>query len=147
MVSNQDMIKLYSKKILALATEIPLTEPIESPDVSITRRSPLCGSMVIISIKMRDNQILEFSQDIKACALGQAAASIIGSSIIGCSIETVEKGRDQLLSMLTADGPVPGSPFDELEVLQPAREYKNRHASIMLVLEATLEGMLSLKHK
>ena len=96
---------------------------------------------------MSDNQILEFSQDIKACALGQAAASIIGSSIIGCSIETVEKGRDQLLSMLTADGPVPGSPFDELEVLQPAREYKNRHASIMLVLEATLEGMLSLKHK
>ncbi len=43
--------------------------------------------------------------------------------------------------MLKDDGPVPDAPFDGLEVLLPARDYKNRHASIMLALEATAEAM------
>ena len=31
--------------------------------------------------------------------------------------------------------------FDGLEVLSPAREYRNRHASILLAFAATLEAM------
>jgi NifU-like protein involved in Fe-S cluster formation len=42
--------------------------------------------------------------------------------------------------MLKEDGPVPDAPFDGLEVLLPAREYKNRHASILLTLEAASEA-------
>ena len=40
--------------------------------------------------------------------------------------------------MLTAGGPAPGAPFAELEVLLPARDYRNRHASILLAWDATL---------
>ena len=40
--------------------------------------------------------------------------------------------------MLKAGGPAPGAPFEELEVLLPARDYKNRHASILLAWDATL---------
>ncbi|HSF93878.1 MAG TPA: iron-sulfur cluster assembly scaffold protein, partial [Thermohalobaculum sp.] len=39
------------------------------------------------------------------------------------------------------DGPAPEAPFDDLEVLRPARDYKNRHASILLAWEATLAAM------
>jgi len=53
---------------------------------------------------------------------------------------TVLRGRDQLYTMLKEDGPPPEAPFDGLEVLLPAKEYKNRHASIMLALDATLEA-------
>jgi NifU-like protein involved in Fe-S cluster formation len=42
--------------------------------------------------------------------------------------------------MLKENGPVPPPPFDGFEVLQPAREYKNRHASILLSIEATCEA-------
>ena len=38
-------------------------------------------------------------------------------------------------------GPVPDAPFDGLEARLPARDYKNRHASIMLALEATAEAL------
>ena len=42
--------------------------------------------------------------------------------------------------MLTEDGPVPAAPFDGYEVLLPARDYRNRHASILLALDATVEA-------
>ena len=43
-----------------------------------------------------------------------------------------------MLSASTLNYP---APFDGLEVLQPARDYKNRHASILLAWEATLDAM------
>jgi NifU-like protein involved in Fe-S cluster formation len=43
--------------------------------------------------------------------------------------------------MLKDNGPVPSAPFDGLEVLLPARGYRNRHASILLSLEAAAEAI------
>jgi NifU-like protein involved in Fe-S cluster formation len=43
--------------------------------------------------------------------------------------------------MLKDGGPVPEAPFDGFEVLEPARDYKNRHASILLCIEATCEAV------
>ena len=43
--------------------------------------------------------------------------------------------------MLKEGGPPPEAPFDGLEVLLPARDYRNRHASIMLALEAAAEAV------
>jgi NifU-like protein involved in Fe-S cluster formation len=75
---------------------------------------------------------------VKACALGQAAASVLGRSVIGRRRAEIAAARDQLHAMLKAGGPAPGAPFEDFEVLAPARDYKNRHASILLALEATL---------
>ena len=81
------MIKLYSQRILSLATELPFTSPLTNPDISITKRSPVCGSTISIELKVSDNHISEFSQNVKACALGQATASIVANSIIGISFK------------------------------------------------------------
>ncbi len=140
MVSNSDLINLYSQRILALAASIPHTERLENPDATSQKRSPLCGSTVTVDLCFTDGKISAFGQDVKACALGQASASVIGSGIIGCTFEQLESARDQLLAMLKSDGPVPSAPFEGLEVLLPAKEYKNRHASIMLCIEASLEA-------
>jgi NifU-like protein involved in Fe-S cluster formation len=43
--------------------------------------------------------------------------------------------------MLKGKGPVPDAPFDGFEVLTPAVDYKNRHASILLTIEALAEAM------
>lgn len=140
-MSETDLIKLYSARILALAADIPHLDRLEAPDATVKRRAPLCGSTVTVDIKVKDGVISDFGQDVKACALGQASASVVGANIIGRSRDEVEAARDALLAMLKEDGPTPAAPFDGLEVLRPAREYKNRHASIMLTLEATLEAM------
>lgn len=140
-MSDSDLINLYSGRILALAGDIPLNERLSNPQASVKRRSPLCGSTVTVDIVMKDGVISQFGQDVKACALGQAAASVVAANIIGRSITEVTQARNQLEAMLKSDGPVPSPPFDGLEVLLPAREFKNRHASIMLALEATTQAM------
>lgn len=141
MTADADLIKLYSKRILALAAATPLTQRLTAADGTAKRRSPLCGSTVTVDLTMTDGHVAGFGQDVKACALGQAAASIIGANIIGLSRSEIQTGRDQLYAMLTGDAAVPDAPFAEFEVLQPARDFKNRHASIMLVFEATLDAM------
>ncbi|UWQ81271.1 iron-sulfur cluster assembly scaffold protein [Leisingera sp. S132] len=141
MSGDSDLIKLYSSRILALAADIPHLDRLQAPDATVKKRSPLCGSAVTVDIKVEDGRITDFGQDVKACALGQASAAVVGANAVGRSLAEVETARDQLKAMLTQDGPVPDAPFDGLEVLQPAREFKNRHASIMLALEATLEAM------
>jgi len=85
--------------------------------------------------------VSEYAAEVRACALGQAAASVVGANIIGCTPEQVRAARDALREILKSDGPTPPAPFDGLEVLRPAREYKNRHASILLTLEAAVEAM------
>jgi NifU-like protein involved in Fe-S cluster formation len=138
MSGENDLIKLYSQRILALAADIPHAERLASPQVSAKRRSPLCGSTVTVDLSLRQGRIVEFGQDVKACALGQAAAAVVGANVIGCTRDQIATARDQLSAMLKAGGPAPDAPFDGLEVLTPARDYKNRHASILLALEATL---------
>ncbi len=140
MNANQDLIKLYSQRILALAAAIPRTDPLENPDASVRKRSPLCGSTVSVDVNVTDGQISDYGQDVKACALGQAAASVVGANIIGCTLAQARQARDELRAMLKDNGPVPAAPFDALETLLPARDYKNRHASIMLALDATVEA-------
>ena len=141
MSGETDLIKLYSTKILALAAEIPHQGRLDDPDATVKRRSPLCGSTVTVDVALDDGKISRFAQDVKACALGQAAASVVGQAIIGRSRDEVETARDQLKAMLTETGPAPEAPCEGVEVRLPAREFKNRHASIMLALEATLEAM------
>ncbi|MGI9368439.1 MAG: iron-sulfur cluster assembly scaffold protein [Ruegeria sp.] len=141
MSGENDLIKLYSGRILALAADIPHLDRLIDPDATVKKRSPLCGSTVTVDVKIEDGRITEFGQDVKACALGQASASVVGGAIIGTTRTQVEAARDQLKNMMKNDGPAPDAPFDGLEVLMPARDYKNRHASILLVLEATAEAM------
>lgn len=141
MSGETDLIKLYSGRILALAADIPHLDRLENPDASVKKRSPLCGSTVTVDVKLNDGRISEFGQDVKACALGQASAAVVGAAILGATRAQVEAARDQLSDMLKKDGPAPDAPFDGLEVLMPARDYKNRHASILLALDATAEAM------
>ncbi len=139
-MADSDLIKLYSGRILELAAEIPHAGRLDAPRATAKKRSPLCGSTVTVDLDTEDGRVSAYAQDVKACALGQAAAAVVGGGILGCTRQQVETARDQLKAMLKEDGPVPDAPFDGLEVLLPAREYKNRHASILLTLEAASEA-------
>ena len=141
MSGENDLIKLYSGRILALAAEIPHTDRLAEPQATVKKRAPLCGSTVTVDVVLSDGRITDFAQDVKACALGQASASVAGANVIGRTRAEIEAARDALKAMLKEDGPTPPAPFQDLEVLRPARDYKNRHASILLALEATLEAM------
>ncbi len=139
-MSDSDLIKLYSGRILELAANIPHAGRLGTPTGSSRKRSPLCGSTVTVDLVMAGGKVTDFAQDVKACALGQAAASILGGVILGRSRSELEQARDSLRAMLKEAGPIPAPPFAGFEVLIPARDYKNRHASILLALDAACDA-------
>lgn len=144
MSGDTDLIKLYSGKILELAADIPHHARLDGPDASVKKRSPLCGSTVTVDVTLENGTVAAYGQDVKACALGQAAASVVGAAIIGTTPEQITRARDELRVMLKEDGPTPSAPFDGLEVLRPAVAFKNRHASIFLTLEAATDAVTRL---
>ncbi|WP_323717385.1 iron-sulfur cluster assembly scaffold protein [Paracoccus aminovorans] len=137
-MSDSDLMQLYSRRILALASDIPHLGKIEAPTGSAHKRSPQCGSSVTAHVAMRDGRIADFGQEVRACALGQASAGVLGQTALGRSRDEIARARDQLQAMLKQEGPVPDAPFEALEALLPAREFPNRHASILLAWEALL---------
>ncbi|WP_426031650.1 iron-sulfur cluster assembly scaffold protein [Cypionkella sp. TWP1-2-1b2] len=137
---DSDLVKLYSGRILALAADIPHLGRLTAPTGTARKRSPLCGSAVTVDLVMKDGRVADFAQDVKACALGQASASILGGVILGRSRAELEAAREMLRAMLKDNGAVPAAPFQGYEVLIPARDYKNRHASILLALDAACEA-------
>ncbi|WP_461471220.1 iron-sulfur cluster assembly scaffold protein [Pararhodobacter sp.] len=140
MSESSDLIKLYSTRILALAADIPHLGRLEAPQASVRKRSPLCGSTVTVDLDLTDGRVSRFGQEVKACALGQAAAAVLGDAVLGQTPEALERAARQLEDMLKHDGAVPDAPFDGFEALLPARDFKNRHASILLAVQAAAEA-------
>ena len=140
-MSDADLVKLYSGRILALTADIPHLGRLAAAQGSAKKRSPLCGSTITADVVLQDGRVAAFAQDVKACALGQASAAIAGAVLPGRSRAEVQSARDQLAAMLRDGAAPPLPPFDGYEVLIPAREYQNRHASILLVLDATLDAL------
>ena len=140
-MSDADMMQLYSKRILALAADIPHLGKLENADGSAMKRSPQCGSTVTAHVRMEGGRIAGFGQEVRACALGQASAGVLGQAVIGASRADIARGAAQLTAMLKDGGPVPDAPWQGLEVLIPARDYPNRHASIMLSWLAALDAI------
>ncbi|MEM6941762.1 MAG: iron-sulfur cluster assembly scaffold protein [Pseudomonadota bacterium] len=141
MSGDTELIKLYSARILALAADIPHLGRLTSADASVKRRSPLCGSAVTADVVVSQDQLIELGLDVKACALGQAAATLASRVAVGRTLAEIVDARDALKEMLEGKDTMPDSPFEGYEALSPAVAYKNRHASIMLTLEAITEAM------
>lgn len=141
MSNEADLMKLYSAQILQLTTELSRVGRLDAPSHSAKRRAPLCGSSVTVDLLVEDGVIRDYAHDVKACALGQAAASVVAKNIVGRNTAQVVATRDALAKLLAEDGPVPQAPFDGLEVLGAAKDYKNRHASIMLALDAACDAI------
>ena len=132
---------LYSARILKLAANMPRAGRLAAPDASSEKVSKLCGSRVTVDLKLCDGRVVDFAQDVKACALGQASAAVLGENVIGSSLDEIETARDQLRAMLKAGGPAPAEGrFVDLKVLEPVKDYPARHASTLLAFEAAAEA-------
>src|ERR1700727_2966218 len=132
--------ELYSAKILTAAANMPRAGRLVEPDASVEKVSKLCGSRITIDLVVKDGRIADYAQDVKACALGQAAAAIMGEQAVGASVEEIESARDALRAMLKQGGAPPEGRFSDLAMLAPVKDYPPRHASTLLAFEATAEA-------
>ncbi len=146
-MSTENLFDLYSQKILALAMDIPHITPIEEFDGSALCRSPVCGSQIEAKIYLHKDMISAYAQDVKTCALGQASAAIFGRHVLGKTAKDIEKLQTELVKFLKENGDTPSAPFEEYHILIAARDYKNRHASILLAVDVCLEAIKNATKK
>jgi NifU-like protein involved in Fe-S cluster formation len=131
---------LYNARILRLASSIPHQSRLPAPQASIARRSPICGSRVVVDVVMGpDGRVAELGQEVRACALGQASAALMGEHAIGRSPEELAAARDALAAFLAGERDDPGD-WPGLDLFAPARPHAARHPSIRLAFEAVAEA-------
>lgn len=131
---------LYTRDILRLAAAIPHLGRLATPQASAEKRSPVCGSRVAVDVELdREGQVVALGQEVKACALGQASAALMGAHAIGRSAAELAEARDALAAFLTGARVDPGE-WPGLDVLATARCYPARHAAILLPFEAVAEA-------
>ncbi|MBA3050312.1 MAG: iron-sulfur cluster assembly scaffold protein [Alphaproteobacteria bacterium] len=134
--------ELYSARILKLAANLPHSGRLTAPQGTGERVAKLCGSKAIVDVTLDEADRVEaFAQDVKACALGQAAAGVLGEAVIGASLDELVEARDAMSAMLKAGGEGPAGRFEGLRALKQVADYPARHASTMVAIEATLDAM------
>jgi len=131
---------LYSAKILKLAANMPHAGRLPAPDGSSEKVAKLCGSRIVVDVTLSDGKVADFAQEVKACALGQAAAAVLGAAVIGATPQEIEMARGAFHAMLKRGGPPPTGRFSDLAMLEPVKDYPPRHASTLLAFEATVEA-------
>jgi NifU-like protein involved in Fe-S cluster formation len=132
---------LYSAKVLALAANMPRAGRLAAPQASSEKVSKLCGSRVTVDVVLDGaGRVSDFAQDVKACALGQASAAVLGENVIGASVAELQAARDSLKAMLKDGGAAPQGRFSDLRALAVVKDYPARHASTLLAFEAVVEA-------
>ncbi|QIG81975.1 iron-sulfur cluster assembly scaffold protein [Stakelama tenebrarum] len=131
---------LYNKEILRLAASVPHQQRLDAPMASVEKRSPICGSRVTVDVEVDgDGRVSAIGMLVRACALGQASASLMGAHALGKTPDALAKARDQLTDWLAGERAEPPE-WPGLEIFTPALPHRARHPSIRLGFEAIAEA-------
>jgi NifU-like protein involved in Fe-S cluster formation len=131
---------LYTIEILRLAGSLPDPARLERVDGAAQLRSPTCGSTVHTEVQLDDaGRVIAVSQQVRACAFGQATAALVAKHAAG-------RTRDEVADALAAlndwlDGSRDGPGGWGLDALTPARARTSRHGAILLPLRALLAAI------
>jgi NifU-like protein involved in Fe-S cluster formation len=131
---------LYSRDILRLAASIPHQRRLDHPQASVEKHSPICGSRVVVDLVTdAAGRVVALGQEVRACALGQASAALMGAHAIGRTASELADARDALGAYLGGARDDPGG-WPGLAVFACARAYSARHAAILLPFAAAAEA-------
>jgi len=129
------MSELYNTDILRLTTRIPHQIRLEAPDATVVKTSRICGSRITADAVVQKGVITAFGQEVKACALGQAAAAIVGEHAVGLTENELADIADRFRTMVkTGDANFPDK-WSKLTLLAPVKDHPGRHGSVMLPFE------------
>jgi NifU-like protein involved in Fe-S cluster formation len=133
---------LYTTEILRLAASLPGPLVLDRVDGISELRSPTCGSTIRLVVQLDlDGRAEAVSQEVHACAFGQASASLLASGAAGRSKDDVSRALEELGGWLAGDRDDPGS-WPGLLALAPARTRRSRHGAILLPFRALLAAMM-----
>lgn len=140
-----DLDDIYSNGLFELAAGIGHCERLPRADASASAHSKLCGSTVTVDLVMGEGKVAAFGQTVRACLLGQASAAVMGREIIGSTAAELRDIGAVMRRMLKENGPTPTGRWADLAILEPVRDYHQRHASTLLAFEAVEAALAQIE--
>ena len=134
-------LSIYQDKILSLAAENKKSIAIQDFNRSYEMKNPMCGDEVKVRIKLLNNQIDDISAIVRGCALCEASAGLTvklfkksempNSNFIEEFLNWLEYKNQNLSNSLP----------QQMNILTPIRDIKNRHKCITMPFEATIKSI------
>ncbi|MBL4790773.1 MAG: iron-sulfur cluster assembly scaffold protein [Kordiimonadaceae bacterium] len=141
------MTELYNTDILRWTTRIPHTERLARADVTVTKTSRICGSRISVDATLSsDGKITAYGQEVKACALGQASAAIVGQHALGLGADELDDIAERFRTMVHTGKVDFPEKWQDLALLAPVFDHPGRRGSVMLPFEC-LEGVFAAEAK
>jgi NifU-like protein involved in Fe-S cluster formation len=135
---------LYTTEILRLAASLNEPRQLEREDGRAELRSPTCGSRITVAVQLSQKGRIEaLSQQVHACAFGQASAALLERGAIGRRRDDVNLALVQFADWLGGSEEAPAWP--SLTALAPARSRASRHGAILLPFRALLAAIESAR--
>jgi NifU-like protein involved in Fe-S cluster formation len=132
---------LYTVEILRLAASIPHLDRLADPHGRAEVRSPTCGSVVAVEVKLAANgSVSELGQQVQTCAFGQACAALLGAHALGVRAPEVKDALAAFSGWLEGTRDDPGA-WPGLVALEPARSRGARHGAMLLPFRALLAAI------
>jgi NifU-like protein involved in Fe-S cluster formation len=132
---------LYTTDILRLAASLSLPRELSREDGRAELRSPTCGSRVTVAVQLDGERRIELvSQQVHACAFGQASAALVERNAIGRTHADVSDALVALSRWLSEEQEEAGD-WPGIATLAPARRRKSRHGAILLPFRALLAAI------
>lgn len=130
------LVSFYNKELIALSSQADLPRRLDNPDLSARAVSPICGSEVEVQLALDGDKISGFGFEVEACALTKSAVAVMASAIIGKTRADVAKAGQEMENMLAGLEIFPAGDWERLRILEPVKDYKARHNSVLLPFEA-----------
>ena len=132
---------LYTIDILRLAASTSQWPALDRPQGSAERRSTTCGSRVRVDVASDEaGHVTAIGVHVSACALGQAATTIMAREAVGRDREALRAAHAGLAAYLAGESEtLPDWP--DIGHLAAARGYPARHASILLAFDAAAAAL------
>ena len=132
---------IYTTEILRLAASLQEPKTLEREDGRAEVRSPTCGSLIKLAVHVNDDRrILAVSQQVQACAFGQASAALVELHAGGRNHAEIAEAMVALSRWLAQEREDAGD-WPGVAALEPARSRAGRHGAILLPFRALLSAM------
>jgi len=141
------LIAFYNAELIALSSQAMMPKDIENPETSADAVSPICGSEITVGLITENGRVTQFGYEVEACALTRAVVAVMNKAIIGKSRTEIAAAGHELEQMLEGAGVLPQGDWAALKILEPVKDYKARHNSILLPFEAVDKAFAALVKK
>lgn len=135
-LDDDSLLSVYNAELISLSGQAAVPKPLDKYDASAKSVSPICGSEITVQMTLDGERIKSFGFEVEACALTKSVVAVMAKAIIGKTRADVARAGNELEAMLDGQPVFPSGDWDKLRILEPVKDFKARHNSILLPFEA-----------